>query len=167
MKIKTIIVSILMCICLIFCVGCSSSNTSEDSTDTAANTTSSSIKQTAEAWLQEEDIKTAAKVDLSGGWSVEFTSGAIYLYDKEITSETESTAMLITLREEVYNEYLAEAEKSDTYKETDDYIYYEDIEINECKYLYKLGKAYFLITVKDKENANNITDVILKTIKKY
>ena len=144
-KIISIFICMLMCTTLFLCTGCSSSQ-NEDTV----------VKQTAEAWLSEGDIRTAARVDLSGGWSVEFASGAVYLYDKEITPNTETAAMCITLEEEVYNEYLEKAKASDTYKETDDYIYYEDTEMNECIYLYKLGKAYFLISVKDKENADNI-----------
>lgn len=141
-KVFNVFMCMLICIGLILCTGCQSSEN--------VNTG----KQTAEAWLQQGYERTAARVDLSGGWSVEFASGAVYLYDKEIGPGVESVAMCVAQEEEVYNDYVKAAKASDTFKETDDYIYYE--EENECAYLYKLGDACFLITVKDKANADNI-----------
>ena len=152
-KIFSILICMLMCTFLVLCTGCQSSKT-ETPEPTSTTTETNSGKQTAEAYLQEGNIITTATVDLTGGWSVEFALGAIYLYDQEITPESKTKAMCMTLEEEVYNDYLKSAEASDTFKETNDYIYYE--EENECKFLYKLGNAYFLISTEDKDNAENI-----------
>ena len=116
MKIKLICISICLFLCsfLILCTGCQSSKNE-----------TKEVKQTANAWISEDDVRTSATVDLTGGWSVEFATGAIYIYDKEITPNTDAVAMCITLSEEVYNDHLKEAKESDTYKETDDYIYHK------------------------------------------
>ena len=145
MKIKLISICICMLLCtfLILCTGCQSS---KDETK--------EVKQTANAWISEDDVRTSATVDLTGGWSVEFATGAIYIYDKEITPNTDAVAMCITLSEEVYNDHLKEAKESDTYKETDDYIYHKGYDAGE--YLYKIGDAYFLISIYDESQAEDI-----------
>ena len=77
--------------------------------DPAAAT--SDMKQSATAWLQEEndDGRISAKVDLTGGYSVEFASGAVYLYDQEIVDGvTECVAMAVTLDQGVFKEYMDE-----------------------------------------------------------
>lgn len=145
MKLKLICISICLFICsfLILCTGCQSS---KDETK--------EVKQTANAWISEDGVRTSATVDLTGGWSVEFATGAIYIYDKEITPNTDAVAMCITLSEEVYNDHLKEAKESDTYKETDDYIYHKGYDAGE--YLYKIGNAYFQISIYDESQAKDI-----------
>ena len=145
MRVKLISICICLFICtfLILCTGCQSNKDKLKE-----------VKQSATAWIQEGDVRTSATVDLTGGWSVEFAPGAVYLYDKEITPDTEAVAMCITLSEEVYNDHLKEAKESKAYKETDDYIYYEGYDSYE--YLYNLNNTYFLISVYDKLQSNDI-----------
>ncbi len=116
-------------------------------------------KQTASAYLdQESDAAIEVTVDLSGGWSVEFVRGAVYLYDSEITGTNEGVAMLITLDKEVYEEDLAAAMADGNHKEADGgvfYTYYED----EMGYLTSLNdSAYVLITA----NKANIEAVVAR-----
>lgn len=104
-------------------------------------------KQTASAYLdQESDAAIEVTVDLSGGWSVEFVRGAVYLYDSEITETNDGVAMLVTLDKEVYEEDLEAAMADESHKEADGgvyYTYYED----EMGYLTSLNdSAYVLIT---------------------
>ena len=108
-------------------------------------------KQTASAYLnQSEDAVVEVTVDLSGGWSVEFVRGAVYLYDGEITAGKESVAMLITLDQEVYEEDLAKAMADGSHKEADSGIYFTG-DGNRAAYLTALNdSAYILITAKDK-----------------
>ena len=145
MRVKLISICICLFVCtfLILCTGCQSNKD-----------TPKEVKQSATAWIQEDDVRTSATVDLTGGWSVEFAPGAVYLYDKEITPGTDAVAMCITLSEEVYNDHLKEAKESKTYKEMDDYIYYEGYDSYE--YLYNLNNTYFLISVYDKLQSNDI-----------
>ena len=132
MKMKRIICTLLTAVVLLSLVACGTTN---------------SGKQTASAYLdQEADATIEVTVDLSGGWSVEFVRGAVYLYDSEITETSKGVAMLVTLDKEVYEDDLAEAMADDNRKEADGgvyYTYYND----EAGYLTSLNdSAYVLIT---------------------
>ena len=89
-------------------------------------------RQTASAVLDREGNAVIVTVDLTGGWSVEFASGAVYLYEGEVTEDRQADAIGMTLDREVYEEYLAEAEKSDSCRKVEngvcyaaeDYTYY-------------------------------------------
>ncbi len=109
--------------------------------------TADSGKQTASAYLdQDSDTVVDVTVDLSGGWSVDFARGAVYLYDGENTEGKESVAMLITLDQEVYEENMAAAEADKDHKDADGGVYYTYDE-DEGAYLTALNdSAYILIT---------------------
>ena len=131
---KRIICTLLAVVLLLSLGACSSGN-------------ANSGKQTASAYLnQESDAAIEVTVDLSGGWSVEFVRGAVYLYDSEITETNDGVAMLVTLDKEVYEEDLEAAMADESHKEADGgvyYTYYED----EMGYLTSLNdSAYVLIT---------------------
>ena len=117
-----------------------------------AETAADAVKQSASAWLTAEDDegRFLAKVDLTGGYSVEFASGAVYLYDQEIVDgETESVAMAVSLGEEVYNEYMDEANQSDTYREVDGaYVAYVNGS-DEASYLVQVGENGFVLITMD------------------
>ena len=131
---KRTICTLLAAVLLLSLAACSSGNVN-------------SGKQTASAYLdQESDVAIEVTVDLSGGWSVEFVRGAVYLYDSEITETNDGVAMLVTLDKEVYEEDLEAAMADESHKEADGgvyYTYYED----EMGYLTSLNdSAYVLIT---------------------
>lgn len=131
---KRMICTLLADVLLLSLAACSSENVN-------------SGKQTASAYLdQESDAAIEVTVDLSGGWSVEFVRGAVYLYDSEITETNDGVAMLVTLDKEVYEEDLEAAMADESHKEADGgvyYTYYED----EMGYLTSLNdSAYVLIT---------------------
>ena len=131
---KRVICTLLAAVLLLSLAACSSGNVN-------------SGKQTASAYLdQESDAAIEVTVDLSGGWSVEFVRGAVYLYDSEITETNDGVAMLVTLDKEVYEEDLEAAMADESHKEADGgvyYTYYED----EMGYLTSLNdSAYVLIT---------------------
>ena len=113
----------------------------------AACGTTNSGKQTASAYLdQEAGAAIEVTVDLSGGWSVEFVRGAVYLYDSEITETNDGVAMLVTLDKEVYEEDLAAAMADENHKEADGGVYYT-YNGDEMGYLTSLNdSAYVLIT---------------------
>ena len=117
----------------------------------------SSGKQTASAYLnQNEDVAVEVTVDLSGGWSVEFVRGAVYLYDGEITEGREGVAMLITLDKEVYEEDLAKAMGDQNRKEADGGVYYTG-DGDRGAYLASLNdSAYVLITATNKKDIEAI-----------
>ena len=117
-----------------------------------AETAADAVKQSASAWLTagDDEGRFLAKVDLTGGYSVEFASGAVYLYDQEIVDgETESVAMAVSLSEEVYNEYMDEANQSDTYREVDGaYVAYVNGS-DEDSYLVQVGENGFVLITMD------------------
>lgn len=123
-----------------------------------AETAADAVKQSASAWLTAEDDegRFLAKVDLTGGYSVEFASGAVYLYDQEIVDgETESVAMAVSLSEEVYNEYMDEANQSDTYREVDGaYVAYVNGS-DEDSYLVQVGENGFVLITMDHGDGND------------
>ena len=114
-------------------------------------------KQTASAYQnQSENVAVEVTVDLSGGWSVEFVRGAVYLYDGEITEGKEGVAMLITLDKEVYEEDLAEAMADQNHKEADGGVYYTG-DGDRGAYLTSLNdSAYVLITATNKKDIEAI-----------
>ena len=65
-----------------------------------------SVKQTATAYLDQEGNTVTATVDLSDGYSCEFTRGAIYLFDK---SDGDAVAIAMTLDQDAYDDYAAAA----------------------------------------------------------
>ncbi len=105
-------------------------------------------RQTASAVLDSDGEAVIATVDLTGGWSVEFAFGAFYLYDGEITEDSPAVAIGLTLDKEVYEEDLAEAKASDTYREVGDAVSYAAD--GTTYYLYAVGdSAYFMLDVMD------------------
>jgi hypothetical protein len=67
-----------------------------------------SVKQTASAYLNQEDNTITATVDLTDGYSCDFARGAVYLED----DKGNSVAMGLTLGQDVYEEHV-EAAKAD------------------------------------------------------
>jgi len=115
-------------------------------------------KQTASAYLDQDGNSVTVTVDLSGGWSVEFVRGAVYLYDGQITEGTEGVAMLVTLDKDVYEEDLAKAMADGNHKEADGGVYYTD-EAGRGAYLVSLNdSAFVLITA----NAKDIEAVVAR-----
>ena len=113
-------------------------------------------RQTASAYLDQDGTCIEVTVDLTGGWSVEFARGAVYLYDSEITEDKESTAMLITLDKDVYEEDMAEAMADQNHKDVDGGVYYTGSG-NEGSYLTSLNdSAYVLITAPDQASMEDI-----------
>ncbi|WP_027869764.1 hypothetical protein [Eubacterium sp. AB3007] len=100
-------------------------------------------KQTAEAYLdQDGNAPVTVIVDISGGWSVEFARGAAYLYDGEIVEGKDSTAMLITLDKEVYDEYMEEAKAASDFKEGYNGVFYTGSD--EAVYLTSVDDSAFI-----------------------
>ena len=106
-------------------------------------------QQTVSAWLTKDDTSVMAVVDVSGGCSVDFALAAIYLYVGEDTPDGDASAMCLMLDKEVYEEYLAEAEASDTYREVEGGMAYIG-EDGETYYLFTVDeKGYFLLDVRE------------------
>ena len=104
-------------------------------------------RQVATAWLDQEGAEVGVMVDLSGGWSVEFAHGAIYLYDGDYSEDKDATAIGMTLDQELFEEYRAEAVAAESYRELEGAEYYvRDDETG--AYLIPVGDdAYFMLCI--------------------
>ena len=112
--------------------------------------------QTASATLESEKGHLGVYIDLTGGYSVDFASGAVYLYEGSAVADgTEPVAMGITLDEDVYNEYVAAAMDKEPLTDSEDIISYA--EDGEKLYLYNIDGAYFMI-VMDEEVEEPLQD---------
>lgn len=134
---KAITLFLAACMCLAFSL-CAVSGIAE-----AAN----EGRQVATAWLDQTGNEISVMIDLSGGWSVEFAHGAFYLYDADYSEDKEAIAIGITLDEEVFEEYRAEASASESYGELDGSEYYTDAD-GTAVYLTRVGDdAFFMLRV--------------------
>lgn len=103
-------------------------------------------KQTASTVLDPDTEGVMVTVDLTGGWSVEFAGGALFLYDGEVTEDRRADAIGVTLEKNVYEEYLAEAADSDSRREIENGVCYTTEE--STYYVIAVGSsAYFLLDV--------------------
>lgn len=108
--------------------------------------------QNVSAYLDQEGNTIAATVDLRGGYSCEFTKGAVYLYDEEVFDDTDPVAIAITLDEDVYDVYLAKAVSDPTRRYTDNGIIFAGE--NNTIYICRVGNdAYFGIFAEDTTKA--------------
>ena len=93
-----------------------------------------STKQTASVYLDQEGNTVTATVDLSDGYSCDFSRGAVYLYDQENKEGVDSVAIGITLGQDTYEDYLAAAKADANSKEINGGIMYQaDGEMNFIK----------------------------------
>ena len=80
-----------------------------------------SVKQTASAYLDQEDNTITATVDLTDGYSCDFARGAVYLQDEK----GNEVAMGLTLGQDLYEEYAAAAKEDANSKEIDGGVMYQ------------------------------------------
>jgi len=147
MKKKLSLVMIAVLIAIMLLGACSSGS---------GGSGSSTGKQTATAWIEGNDAQASAIVDLHGGWSVEFSQGAIYLYKGEANEGADATAMLVTLDQEVYDEDYAAYKDSESFKEEDGKAYYVT-EDGHQHYLYVIENLLPVdIDIQEGENAEEI-----------
>ena len=112
--------------------------------------------QTASAYLDQDGATVDVTVDLSGGWSVEFARGAVYLYEAGSSTDESAAAMCITLDQEVYEGYLEEALAQEGSREEDGGVYYTGYE-EEGRFIVSLDdKAYVLITAENQEEIEEL-----------
>ena len=104
-------------------------------------------EQTASAYLDQDGNEVKVTVDLTGGWSVEFAPGAVYLYDGTVDENTPATALGITLDEDVFQDHLKAAQEIESYREfARSFAYTEEDGTND--YFFSLGPdTFFMISV--------------------
>ena len=107
--------------------------------DELAEDTAEDTGETAVAAIQSEESRVVVTIDLSGGCSVEFASGAFYLTDGPWSPDTDCDAIGMLLDREVFDEYMAQADASDSRREAGDAVVFED----------ESGYTYYLFMVGD------------------
>ena len=80
-------------------------------------------KQTVSAYLDQIGNTVEATVDLSDGYSCEFSRGAIYIYDD--SSKENAKAIGMTLDKAVYDEYLVDAQNDANHKDVKDGVIFK------------------------------------------
>ena len=110
-------------------------------------------EQTASAYLDQSGKAVKVTVDLTGGWSVEFAPGAVYLY--EGNTDGEATALGITLDEEVFQDYTKEAKNSNSYSYREFAHCFSFTEENGyTDYFFSPGSgSFFMISVRPGEDS--------------
>ena len=140
------LVSLLTALCLVLAL-------------TAGGAMGEGGKQTASAVLDPDAEAVITTVDLSGGWSIEFSLGAFYLYDGAAADGIMPDAIGLTLEQDVYEEYMAAARESETCREIEGGLCYEEDE--STYYILAVGSsAYFLLDVLDRADGDAILERI-------
>ena len=112
-----------------------------------------SVKQTATAYLDQDENTVVATIDLSDGYSCEFSRGAVYLSNQE----EKPVAIGLTLMQDVYEDYLKAAKADANSKEINGGIMYQAD--GEMIFLQTVGgSAYFGIF------ADNVTSAQMEQI---
>ena len=114
--------------------------------------------QIASARLVRNDHAVETTVDLSDGYSCEFTSGAVYVYDQEKTEETSEVAIGIALSEKSYNDCLEMSKNDKNHKEINDGVMYTDG--YSTIYVYQVGDDAFFGIFADNVNQFEMLNLI-------
>ena len=114
------------------------------------------VKQYASAYLDGENGVVVTTVDLSDGYSCEFTSGAVYLYDKDANN----AAIAITLDQEVYEDYVSHSQAASDCKEFKGGLMYK--EDNTMVYICKVGDSEFFGIFADGANASQMESIVTR-----
>ena len=118
-----------------------------ESTETMETEFIPTYEQTASARLDQNGNEVNVTVDLTGGWSVEFAAGAVYLYEGKVDENELAAVIGLTLEEEVFNEYVADAPDRDNYREFARSFSYTE-EDGWTDYFFSVGSdAYFMVSV--------------------
>lgn len=96
-----------------------------------------------------DGIKTAVALDLTGGWSAEYTADGVNVYDGPNDGEREVIAHGFFISKQVYDENAADYSSNEAYEEVDNGFKVTGDDIGCHKYLFAIGNGqYFDIDVK-------------------
>ena len=114
------------------------------------------VRQFASAHLFQDDSVITTKVELTDGYSCDFATGAVYLDDKD----GNSVAMGITLEQEVFEEYEAEAQEASERKDLNGGVMYKAD--NTMIYLIKVGEDGYFAIFADGANATQMEAIVAR-----
>lgn len=111
------------------------------------------VKQYASAYLMTQEGKIETKVDLTDGYSCEFTSGAVYLYDKD----AKNVAIAISLEQDTYEDYVAHSQAASDSKDLNGGVMYS--EDNQMIYICSVGDGAYFGIFAEGANASQMESI--------
>ena len=114
------------------------------------------VRQYASATLRTENSEFITTVDLSDGYSCEFTSGAVYLYDKD----AKNVAIAISLEQDTYEDYASHAQAASDCKEFKGGVMFT--EDNQMIYICKVGDSAFFGIFAEGANASQMESIVTR-----
>ena len=151
MKSKT---KILLCLLLAACLAlsfaaCGAKEAEEPAADGTKETMSFSFELDGKSVL--------VTVDVSGGWSAEASTGAIYLFDGENDGERAAIAHGYVIDQAEYDANVAEYSSYDSFTEVDGGVKFSEMEGGSNKYLFSVGNGlYYMIAASQSADAESI-----------
>ena len=112
--------------------------------------------QTVSAHIGTESEGATVIINVTDGWSVDFASDCFSVYDEEITETSAGIAICTAVEKEIFDDYVKEAEASDTYEKLNNAIYYESTD--GATYLLEGNGAHFILVEKDKKKGDEILE---------
>ena len=114
------------------------------------------VRQYASANLSSEDSVIETTVDLRDGYSCEFSSGAVYLYDKDANN----TAIAITLEKDTYDDYASHSQAASDCKALNGGVMFT--EDNQMIYICKAGDSGFFGIFAKGVNAAQMESIVTR-----
>jgi hypothetical protein len=114
------------------------------------------VRQYASANLRTENAIIETTVDLTDGYSCEFTSGAVYLYDKDANN----TAIAISLEQDTYEDYASHSQAASDCKALNGGVMFT--EDNQMIYICKVGESGFFGIFAEGANASQMESIVTR-----
>ena len=109
----------------------------------------SAKKPTAFSYFDIDGAKTLVAVDMTGGWSAEFTDDGVDVYDGPNDGEREAIAQGTIISKQQYDENAADYKSNEAYEEVDNGFKVTGEDIGCHRYMFAIGNGrYFDIDVK-------------------
>lgn len=114
------------------------------------------VRQYASATLRTENSEIITTVDLSDGYSCEFSTGAVYLYDKD----AKNVAIAISLEQDTYEDYASHAQAAPDCKAFKDGVMY--LEDNTMVYVCKVDDSAFFGIFAEGADASQMESIVTR-----
>ena len=106
-------------------------------------------RQTATASFELDGESALVTVDITGGWSIEFATGAVYLFDGENDGMREAVAYGYIMDQAEYDENVEEYKDYDSFTELENGVTFSEGEGGSNKYLFEIGNGLCFMVAAD------------------
>ena len=115
------------------------------------------VRQTATAVAELDGEQALVTVDITGGWSVEFSTGAVYLFDGENDGMKEAVAYGYLIDQAEYDENVEEYKDYESFTELENGVTFSEDEGGSNKYLFEIGDGlYYMVAADPDADADDI-----------